>query len=322
MRTETKVGIVAGFVIALLVVIYIVASGTKSPLPDRPTPVAAEKDQAGGEKADQLGESVEEAESIDARDSQGIVTVGGIYTESTMPEEEEAEKTVLQEETARTPAEKMVAMSAKLDEVPSEVPKAVEPGPTKATYLPVRTEIEQPQPDAGKPQLYTVQKGDMGFWYIAQKVYKDGSKWHLIANANPQADSNNLRPRQKLVIPPLPKKEKPGADQLADVGKVIEMPSGQRMYVVKKGDKGFWGVATKVYRDGGKWHLIANANPDVNTLRLHPGMKLVIPQAGEAVRPVRAVTTTGRATPSSASKGMEVPSDGRPRFYDVVRPES
>jgi len=317
MRTETKVGIVACFVIALGVVIYIVVFGAKSTLPkDRAGPVVvSEKDQAGGEK-------VEEAKTTDADDSEGVVTVGGIYTETTPPREEKAEQPPPYEETAGTSAEKMVAMSAKVDELSSEVPKEVEPGLTGTAYLPVRTEIAEPKPDASKAQSYTVQAGDMGFWYIAQKVYKDGSKWHLIANANPQADSNNLRLGLKLLIPPLPKKDKPGADQLADAGKVIETSSGQKIYVVKKGDDGFWGIAAKVYQDGGKWHLIANANPDVDTLRLQPGMKLVIPQASEAARPVRTVTATGRAAPSSAAKRLELPTDGRPRFYEVVRPES
>jgi len=319
MRTETKVGIVAGFVIALGVVIYIVASGTKSPLPDAgPTPIVSEKEEAGGERAGEFDEKVEEVESTDTSGTEGIVTVGGIYTELAPPKEEKAE------ETASTAAEKMVSMSAKVDEAPLEVPKEVEPKPTGPAYLPVRTEIEQPKADVGvgKTQPYTVQAGDMGFWYIAQKVYKDGSKWHLIANANPRADSNNLRPGQKLVIPPLPKKDKPETDRPADAGKVIETPSGQGMYVVKKGDAGFWGIAAKVYQDGRKWHLIANANPDVDTRRLRPGTKLIIPQRSEAVRPVRPVTATGRATPSRARKRLEIPSDGRPRFYDVVRSES
>jgi nucleoid-associated protein YgaU len=57
------------------------------------------------------------------------------------------------------------------------------------------------------------------------------------------------------------------------------MASTATSYVVQPGDKGFWGIAEKVYGPGkGKhWTLIAKANPQVESTRLKEGMRLTIP---------------------------------------------
>ena len=54
-------------------------------------------------------------------------------------------------------------------------------------------------------RVYVVQKDDLGFWSIAQKVYGDGKHWHLIADANPGVDVEKLSVGDRLKIPPLPK---------------------------------------------------------------------------------------------------------------------
>ena len=54
-------------------------------------------------------------------------------------------------------------------------------------------------------RVYVVQKDDLGFWTIAEKIYGDGKHWRLIADANPGVDVEKLRAGQKLKIPPLPK---------------------------------------------------------------------------------------------------------------------
>ncbi len=51
--------------------------------------------------------------------------------------------------------------------------------------------------------IYTVKKGDAGFWGISNKVYGNGKYWYLIQKANPDVDSNSLQPGQKLRIPDL-----------------------------------------------------------------------------------------------------------------------
>jgi len=142
-----------------------------------------------------------------------------------------------------------------------------------------------PAPGAGG--TYEVQKGDSGFWAIAAKVYGDGRQWTLIAKANPGMDSNALRPGAKLIIPPKPvtRTETPDAAGMVP-GEIVLSPSGQRQYVVKKGDSGFWAVSKAVYGNGKHWALIAEANPNADSNRLHPGDTLVIPDRAPA-------TTTG-----------------------------
>jgi nucleoid-associated protein YgaU len=56
---------------------------------------------------------------------------------------------------------------------------------------------------AASGQTYVVQAGDNGLWAIAKKVYGDGSKYDVIAKANPGVKSSALRVGQKLVIPKL-----------------------------------------------------------------------------------------------------------------------
>jgi len=53
-------------------------------------------------------------------------------------------------------------------------------------------------PDGGK--YYVVQQGD-NLWSIAEDKYGDGTKWKIIADANPQADPNALQLGMQLVLP-------------------------------------------------------------------------------------------------------------------------
>lgn len=57
---------------------------------------------------------------------------------------------------------------------------------------------------AASGKTYTVAAGDAGLWAIAKKVYGDGSKWELIAKANPGIRPEALRVGQKLNIPDAP----------------------------------------------------------------------------------------------------------------------
>jgi nucleoid-associated protein YgaU len=149
---------------------------------------------------------------------------------------------------------------------------------------------------AGPERTYVVQEGDAGFWAIAEKVYGDGRHWAVIAKANPDADSNALRPGRKLRIPPKPAEASRAA--AGPAGGLVIGPTGQRHYIVKKGDAGFWGIAQAVYGDGKHWALIAKANPNVNSIALKPGDRLAIPPQPSAatVRPAEPVPTVDPAT--------------------------
>jgi nucleoid-associated protein YgaU len=77
---------------------------------------------------------------------------------------------------------------------------------------------------------------------------------------------------------------------------------GNTTYVVKKGDKGFWDIAEKVYGPGkGKyWTLIEKANKQVDYGGLKEGMTLTIPPIPEQpAGPVAAAATP----PAAAATG-------------------
>jgi nucleoid-associated protein YgaU len=151
-------------------------------------------------------------------------------------------------------------------------------------------------------ETYEVQKGDSGFWAIAEKKYGDGKYYYLIAKANPNVSSNSLRPGQKLVIPakPVGRTEPTSPIIGSPTHNGVEIsPSGPQIYVVQKGDSGFWAIAQKKYGDGKYYYLIAKANPNVSSNSLQPGDKLVLPDKPAA-------TTAPGATPLPPGPDQEV----------------
>ena len=88
-----------------------------------------------------------------------------------------------------------------------------------------------------------------------------------------------------------------------------EQPSGDQTYTVQPNDS-LWIIAQKVYGNGVKYPLIANANDITTTTRLKTGMVLKIPSAPGLVTatptsasplPTPAVTRAPIATPTAAS---------------------
>ena len=138
-------------------------------------------------------------------------------------------------------------------------------------------------------RVYVVRKGDAGFWGVSVKVFGHGKYYKEIAKANPGVDSENLKLGQKLLIPP-----KPIASDRPDTGDagigVAPLPDGYKIYVVRRGDAGFWDVAVKMYGNGKHFGLVARANPAVDSRRLQPGQKLRVPPLTEARRLTSAAT--------------------------------
>jgi len=147
-----------------------------------------------------------------------------------------------------------------------------------------------PTPDTIRGErIYVVQKRDAGFWGVSVKVYGHGKYYKEIAKANPGVDSLNLKAGQKLLIPPKPRQ--PAAPGALETGLgAEELPSGYRIYVVRRGDAGFWDVAIKMYGNGRRFGLVAKANPGVDSRRLQPGQKLRIPPLSQAGRLAGAAT--------------------------------
>ena len=190
--------------------------------------------------------------------------------------------------------------------VPSirETPPSITPAPIVPSIRDTPPAIT-PIPSPAVEGTYEVQKGDSGFWAIAEKKYGDGKYYYLIAKANPNVSSNSLRPGQKLVIPAKPvEPTSPGMVATTHGGMEIS-PSGQKLYVVQKGDSGFWAIAQKKYGDGKYYYLIAKANPNVNSNSLQPGDKLVLPEKSAATTPTGGATTPAAAPAAPLTPGPD-----------------
>jgi len=151
-------------------------------------------------------------------------------------------------------------------EKPSQRPSVVRP-----PVIPVALSPSKSKTSSSESRIYVVQPGDGGFWTVAEKMYGSGKYMNLIRDANPKADPYKLRAGQKLVVPPLPKTQM--IDSRSPVG-----TGEQDVYVVQEGDRGFWGIAQKVYGHGKYWTRIKQANPDLDSDALQVGKKLVVPR--------------------------------------------
>ena len=132
-------------------------------------------------------------------------------------------------------------------------------------------------------KTYIVAKDD-SFWKIAARsdIYGNGIHYKLIAAANPGADSNSLQPGDKLVIPPLATSSTTGGTSSTVSAPAPVTSTGEKVYVVRKGDNGMWGVSKSQYGDGKYFPAIAGRNPGVNPSRLRVGQKLILPSLEQA----------------------------------------
>ncbi len=77
---------------------------------------------------------------------------------------------------------------------------------------------------------YTVTAGDSGgYWTVAKNVYGQGSLHYVIANANPDIESTQLREGMILVIPPKPAVSNPpaGNNTVPDTYVPSDVPAGR-----------------------------------------------------------------------------------------------
>ena len=179
------------------------------------------------------------------------------------------------------------------------------------------------EPDnSANTRTYVVETGD-SLWRISEQMYGNGSRAGMIKEAN-KLESNALRVGQKLTIPPLPSKvASPGSDTPAaepdDSGLVTSGSSASaRTYTVVAGDAGLYAIAKKVYGDGSKWDVIAKANHGIRSEALKVGQKLIIPtldgKAASTSKPASANKTTNSGPSKAApAKHSEEPSN-RPIF--------
>jgi nucleoid-associated protein YgaU len=186
----------------------------------------------------------------------------------------------------------------------------------RASAATARESFGRVSPGTGGNQVYVVAEGEAGLWGVAEKVYNGkGYLWEHIQRANPGVKPTALKAGMKLIIPPLPTTAtRPGRattrTATGSTGRSTRRPgeifteNGRRYYIVQAGDKGYWGIAKKVYKDGKYSYLIDRANTGVDSYSLQPGDKLEVP-------PIPA--TTGRRTPP-APRRRTVPRAGEPDF--------
>lgn len=320
MRTDVKIGIVVGLIVVLVVLVYIVVR-------EQP-PAEPGREQAAGSPQEPVG--VNEPD-YGASDPGGIVGVRVVPREPPPAPPAEPPAPV-------DSGEVRVTIEPEEPAPPAEPPAPAEPHepePVLTTYEPPAPPAEpRPEPEVvvGDPapiiqeptasaKTYVVQDGDRGFWGIAQKpeIYGDGKYWYLIAKANPDAESSNLRKGQRLVIPPKP------AAQIRRVGPAgglsVDPVTGNKIYVVQDGDAGFWGIAQKkeIYGNGKYWQLIAKANPNVDSINLRAGQKLVIPPRPASATVPAAVAVGGPPPSLAAGQTIYVVEEGDAGFWEIAK---
>jgi len=174
-------------------------------------------------------------------------------------------------------------------------------------------------------KTYIVAKDD-SFWKIAARsdIYGNGIHWKHIAAANPSANSSALHEGDKLVIPPLPVSPS-GSPSTGVSAPDPVVRTGEKVYVVKRGDAGgMWGISKAQYGDGKYFAAIAGRNPGANPLRLRIGQKIVLPsleQAKAFTSGSRGTTTSGgtstppvRVGPRPIPAPRPIAGDGEPDF--------
>jgi nucleoid-associated protein YgaU len=190
-----------------------------------------------------------------------------------------------------------------------------------------------PALDLGE-KIYVVRDGDSGMWGISESQYGHGKYYTAISNRNPNVDSARLKIGQKLIIPSLEQAKAflsggrvtggaptiGGITGAATPGPVIS--PGEKVYTVRDGDSGMWGISKSQYGDGKYYPAIANRNPGVNPARLKVGQKIVIPSLEQAKAYLPGSSTgTPAVTPrGTGTGGGVITPTPRPRPRPRPRP--
>jgi len=174
-------------------------------------------------------------------------------------------------------------------------PTGVPPAPPAPIGVPPAPPIGPAQPAAiepAAPKTHVVQRGET-LSSISRQYYNTPGKWKIIWEANKQVIGRrpeDLRPKMKLVIPPLAEAEhgqvvpnvlEPGTSDVVWAGQnptlsAQEPASGTKHYDVQRGDT-LWKIAQKFYGDGNAWKKIQEANQGVSPNDLREGMQLTLP---------------------------------------------
>lgn len=176
---------------------------------------------------------------------------------------------------------------------------------------------------AGSGTYKVAEDDTAGYWGISKKVYGTSKYYGLIEKANPNVDPRRMRPGTTLVIPPKPTETTTsvaGGATASQQGQFTTNAAGQRVYTVGADDTGgLWGIAVKAYGKGYLNTEIAKANPSVDSDRLNPGDKLIIPPA-PAETPVQSGGVTAAVRAARAQQGTTIMEGGQ-RYYVIAAGE-
>jgi nucleoid-associated protein YgaU len=186
--------------------------------------------------------------------------------------------------------------------LPPAPPKPAD-SPTASTPPTAAPPSATATPAAPKPLAYHVVAKGETYRILAQRYYKDASKWRLIYQANNQIDQERLAIGTKLVIPALPgtapthpsattataakpteaPKTTPPATAKAPAPTTTPKPTGQRSFTTVQSGENFFRIALRVYKNGGYWRKLYEHNrallPDPsNPNSLRAGTKIETPQ--------------------------------------------
>jgi len=152
-----------------------------------------------------------------------------------------------------------------------------------------RNNAEAPKPDENDPPapiparsrdiIHTVKDGE-SFYGMALHYYRDGTKFLVIQEANPDIDPQLLSLGMKITIPNPDRVLAADAPRPAPAPNLRSGPSSGNTYVVKKGDS-LWRIAKQTLGQGADFQKILDANRDLlgdNGDDLQPGMTLIIPR--------------------------------------------
>ncbi len=184
--------------------------------------------------------------------------------------------------------------NASAEQPANEVPRASRPGvsPWADPDPEDRNSADSPKSDnedtpapipvRSKDIIHTVVEGD-SFYGMALRYYRDGTKFLVIREANPDVDPQTLSVGTRITVPDPARVLK--ADRVRRAEDVLPAPrpmsnSGSRTYVVRKGDS-LWRIARETLGQGTDFPKILDANRDLlgdNGDDLQVGMTLVIPR--------------------------------------------
>lgn len=144
-------------------------------------------------------------------------------------------------------------------------------------------DINEIQGSSSKLRVHKVQQND-SLYKIANKYYRDESKWLLIFNANRDKlpDRNSLKIGTELFIPEektivQSTKEETTIPTLMQMTEVEDTKSSRR-HTIQKGDS-LYKIALQYYKDGSKWNKILEVNKEIikNQNSLPVGAEIEIP---------------------------------------------